>query len=138
MKALLRHALINLLVIYLVDAYYPGFSILHDAKTLITAAIIWLLLNKIVKPVIKLLLLPINLITLNLFSWVVSLITLFLLPIIVDGIDITPYDFPGFNYQGFSIPAFHLNLFLSFLVVSTLLNLFHNVTVWIIKKKSDK
>jgi len=138
MKALIRHTLINLLVIYLVDACYPGFSVLHDTKTLITAAIIWLLLNKIVRPVIKLLLLPINLITLNLFSWVVGLITLFLLPLIVAGIKISPYDFPGFSYQGFSLPPFHLNLFLSFVVASTLFNLLHNGIIWIIKKKSDK
>lgn len=137
MKAFLRHILINLLVIYLVDASFSGFSILHDAKTLITAAVIWLLLNKIVKPVIKLLLLPINLITLNLFSWAIGLITLFLLPLIVNGINISPYDFPGFDYQGFSIPTFHLNLFLSFVVASVLLNFFHNFIVWIIKKDSD-
>ena len=137
MKAFLRHILINLLVLYLVDVVYPGFSILHDAKTLITASIIWLLLNKIVKPIIKLLLLPINLITLNLFSWMVSLITLFLLPLMVEGIKIMPYDFPGFNYQGFSVPSFHLNLFLSFIVVSSFLNLFHNIITWIIKKDSD-
>jgi uncharacterized membrane protein YvlD (DUF360 family) len=137
MKAFLRAILINLLVIFLVDAVYPGFSIVHDAKTLVTAAVIWLLLNKIVKPIIKLLLLPINLITLNLFSWAVSLITLFLLPLIVSGISITPYDFPSFSYQGFSIPAFHLNLFLSFVVASCFLNLFHNIITWIIKKNSD-
>jgi uncharacterized membrane protein YvlD (DUF360 family) len=137
MKAFLRAVLINLLVIYLVDAVYPGFSILHDAKTLITASVIWLVLNKIVKPIIKLLLLPINLITLNLFSWAVSLITLFLLPLIVGGISISPYDFPGFSYQGFSVPAFHLSLFLSFVVASTFLNLFHNAIVWLIKKNSD-
>jgi putative membrane protein len=137
MKAFLRHILINLLVIFLVDASFPGFSILHDAKTLVTAAVIWLLLNKIVKPIIKLLLLPINLITLNLFSWVIGLITLFLLPLIVSGIGIKPYDFPGISYQGFSIPSFHLNLFLSFVVASVLLNLYHSIIVWVIKKDSD-
>jgi putative membrane protein len=137
MKAFLRAILINLLVIFLVDACYPGFTIFHDAKTLVTAAVIWLLLNKIVKPIIKLLLLPINLITLNLFSWVVGLITLFLLPLIVSGIKISPYDFPGISYQGFSIPSFHLNLFLSFVVASSFLNLFHGMIAWIIKKDSD-
>lgn len=137
MKAFLRAVLINLLVIFLVDSVYPGFSIFHDAKTLLSAAFIWLILNKIVKPIIKLLLLPINLITLNLFSWAVSLITLFLLPLIVSGIEISPYDFPGIAYQGFSIPSFHLNIFLSFVVASSFLNLFHNLIVWLIKKDSD-
>lgn len=137
MKAFLRAILTNLLVLYLVDAVYPSFSILHDLKTLLTAAVIWLLLNKIVKPIIKLLLLPINLITLNLFSWAVSLITLFLLPLIVSGISISPYDFPGLSYQGFSIPNFHLSLFLSYVVTSTLLNVFHNFIAWLIKKDTE-
>lgn len=137
MKAFLRHVLINLLVIYLVDAVYPGFLILHDAKTLISAAIIWLLLNKIIKPIIKLLLLPINLITLNLFSWAVSLITLFLLPLIVGGISIQPYNFPGLYYQGFSVPSMYLNMFMSYVVASSLLNLFHSLIIWLFRKDSN-
>jgi putative membrane protein len=134
MKAFLRHILINLLVVFLVDACYPGFSILHDTKTLLTAAVVWFFLNKIVKPIIKLLLLPINLITLNLFSWVVGIITLFLLPLIAGGIQINPYLFPGFHYQGFSIPPININLFMSFIVTSTLLNFFHSFIMWVIRK----
>jgi putative membrane protein len=137
MKAFIRAILINLLVIYLVDAAYPAFSIQHDLKTLVTASVIWLLLNKIVKPVIKLLLLPINLITLNLFSWVVSLITLFLLQLIVSGITISPFDFSGISYQGFSVPPFHLSIFLSYIVASSFLNIFHNAIAWVIKKDAD-
>jgi hypothetical protein len=55
----------------------------------------------------------------------------------VSGISIMPFDFTGFSYQGFTIPSFHLNLFLSFVVASTFLNLFHNLIVWVIKKDSD-
>ena len=137
MKAFFRHILINLLVLYLVSAVYSGFSIERDLKTLLTAAVIWLLLNKIVKPIIKLLLLPINLITLNLFSWAVGLITLFLLPLLVSGISILPYDFIGFSLQGFTVPPFHLNLFLSYVVTSIMLNVFHSSIMWLIKKDSD-
>lgn len=137
MKAFLRHILINLLVIYIVDVFYPGFSIPHDAKTLISAAVIWLLLNKIVKPIIKLLLLPINLITLNLFSWVISMLTLFLLQVIVGGISITAYNFPGLTYQGFAIPSLYINVFLSYLITSTALNAVHSGILWLIRKDSD-
>lgn len=137
MKVLLRHILVNFLVIYLADLVYPGFSILHDLKTLLTAAIIWLLLNKVVKPIIKLLLLPINLITLNLFSWAIGLITLFLLQIIVDGVSITAYHFPGLSSQGFVFPAVYLSVFLSYLITSFLLNFFHGFVFWLIRKDSN-
>jgi uncharacterized membrane protein YvlD (DUF360 family) len=137
MKIFLRHVLINLLVLYLTDLFYPGFSILHDFKTLLSAAVIWLLLNKIVKPVIKLLLLPINLITLNLFSWAISLLTLFLLKLLVGGINIESYSFPGANFEGFVIPAMFIGVFLSYLITSTLLNTFHSFIFWLIRKDSE-
>ncbi len=137
MKSLLRHILINLLTIYLADLIYPGFSIFHDTKTLVSAAVIWLLLNKVVRPIIKLLLLPINLITLNLFSWVISLITLFLLQSIVGGISIAPYDFPGYSSGGFAFPAFHVGIFLSYIIASCLINLIHSSILWLIRKDSE-
>jgi len=135
MKPLLRSISINLLVLYLTDLAYPGFSIKHDLKVLLTAAVIWLLLNKIVKPIIKLLLLPINLITLNLFAWAVSLLTLFLLQVIVGDIEIASYQFPGLNYNGFIIPPFFINLFFSYLITSSLLNTIQASVKWLISKE---
>lgn len=137
MKALLKHILINLLVIYLVDVSYPGFTILHNLKILFSAAVIWLILNKIVRPVIKLLLLPINLITLNLFSWVIGLITLFLLQVLVGDVKILPFQFTGLNYNGFTVPPFYINLFLSYVITSTLFNLYHSLIIWLIRKDSE-
>ena len=137
MKTFLKHVLINLLVIYLVDITYPGFSILHNIKILLSAAIIWLLLNKIVKPIIKLLLLPINLITLNLFSWAIGIITLFLLQVLVGDIKIIPFQFTGFSYEGFTIPPFYINIFLSYIIASSLLNIYHSLIVWLIRKDSE-
>ncbi|OIN90437.1 hypothetical protein AUJ42_03010 [Candidatus Collierbacteria bacterium CG1_02_44_10] len=137
MKIFLRHVFINLLVLYFTDLFYPSFSLPHDLKTLLSASVIWLLLNKIVKPVIKLLLLPINLITLNLFSWAISLLTLFLLQILVGGISITSYAFPGANFSGFIIPPLFIGVFLSYVLTSTLLNAFHSFIFWLIRKDSE-
>lgn len=137
MKIFLRHILINLLVLYFTDLFYPGFSLPHDFKTLLSASVIWLLLNKIVKPVIKLLLLPINLITLNLFSWVISLLTLFLLQTLVGGISITSYAFLGTNFNGFVIPPLFIGVFLSYVLTSTFLNTLHSFVFWLIRKNSE-
>lgn len=134
MKVFLRHILINLGALYLVNQIYPGFSIQPQIGILFTAAIVWFLLNRIVKPIIKVLLLPINLITMGFFSWAVSVLTLFLLKIVVVGVSISSYDFPGFSSQGFSIPSFHINLFFSYIVISILLNLIQSVINWLIKE----
>lgn len=134
MKVFLRHILINLGALYLVNQIYPGFSIQPQLSILLTAAIVWFFLNKIVKPIIKVLLLPINLITMGFFSWAVSVLTLFLLKVVVVGVSISAYDFPGFSSQGFSIPSFHINLFFSYIVISILLSFVQSVINWLIKE----
>ena len=134
MKSLLRSILINLLVIYLCSILYPGFVVKNDFKVLLSAAVVWFFLNKIVKPIIKLLLLPINLITLNLFSWAINMITLFILQNLVGDINILSYQFPGVNYQGFIVPPIFINIFFSYLITSTLLNLLANFVKWLISK----
>ena len=137
MKSLIRHIFINYLVIYITSLIYPGFSVLPVFKTLLTASVIWLLLNKIIKPIIKLLLLPINLITLNLFSWLVGLITLFLLQIFADGVSINSYNFPGISYGGLALPPLFLNIFMSYLLTSILLNSLHSSIVWLFRKDNE-
>lgn len=133
MKSLLRQLLINLGTLYLVSLLYPGFSIQPQIRILITAAVVWLLLNKIIKPIIKLLLLPINLITMGLFSWAVGVLTLLLLKSVVVGVSISAYNFPGFSSQGFAFPSFHINLLLSYILTSIFINLAHSCINWLIK-----
>ncbi len=135
MKRFLRSISINLLVFYLLGVLYPGFVIKHEFKVLVSAAVVWFFLNKFVKPIIKLLLLPINLITLNLFSWAVSMLTLFILQILVGDIQINAYPFPGINYEGFVVPPFFINTFFSYLIASTLLNALVNAVKWLISKE---
>lgn len=134
MKTILRQVGINYLSLYLSSTIFYGFSIEGAFQVIFVASVVWLLLNKIVKPIIKLLLLPINLITLGLFSWVISVITLYLLQFLIIGINLQPHDFMGFSYQGFTIPSFHINLFFSYIITSVLINSIHSLIDWTIKK----
>ncbi len=134
MKSLLRQIFVNFITIYFLGLSFPGLIVDLNFKTLITASIIWYFLNKIIKPIIKILLLPINLITLNLFSWLVGLITLFLLQIFADGITVSSFNFDGLNIQGFIVPPFFVNLFFSYLLTSVLLNSIHSGIFWLFRK----
>lgn len=137
MKTFLRHIFVNFISIFFLTLVFPGFIVDQNFKTLITAAIIWFFLNKIVKPIIKLLLLPINLITLNLFSWLVGLATLFLLQIFADGITISSFQFDGVEISGFVIPPIYVNLFFSYLLTSILLNSLHKSIFWLFRKDDE-
>jgi len=134
MKTILRQVGINYLSIFLSFNIYQGFSVENSFQVILIASIVWLLLNKIVKPIIKLLLLPINLVTLGLFSWAISVITLFLLQYLIIGISIEPNFFTGFSYQGFIIPSFYINILFSYIITSSLINGIHSIISWVIKK----
>lgn len=133
MKTILRAILLNLATLYIVTLFYDGLSIERTPLTFLAAALVWTLLNKIIKPVIKLLLLPINLITLGLFSWVVNVITLFLLSYFIKSVVITAYTFPGFTSQGFVIPQMEFNLLISYIITSLVLYLVHAGLIWLLR-----
>lgn len=133
MKTILRAISLNLITLYVVTLFFPGLSITHQLTTFLSAAVVWTLLNKIVKPIIKLLLLPINLITLGLFSWVVNVITLFMLKYFIKGVVIQAFTFAGFTYQGFVIPQMHFSLLFAYIITSIVLALVHSSLIWLLR-----
>ncbi|MEJ2600485.1 MAG: phage holin family protein [Anaerolineales bacterium] len=77
MKLILR-ILINAVAIWLTSLLLPGFNFSGDVLSLIVVAIIFGLVNALVRPIVKLLTLPITLITLGLFTLVVNALMLIL------------------------------------------------------------
>jgi putative membrane protein len=133
MKWLLRAIFLNGLILYLAVLIYPGMSIDTGVITLLVAAASLTVLNKIVKPLIKLLLLPINLVTMGLFGWVVNVLSLFLLTYFVNGFSIYAFYFNGWSYQGFVIPAMQISILYSFILGSIVLSLVSNLVYWLVK-----
>lgn len=131
MKTILKSTFINLISLYIIDYFFTGFSLDGNLRTLATAAVVFTFLNKLVIPLIKLLLLPINLITLGLFRWVANVIALFLLQTLVTGITISPFFFQGLSYSGFTIPSFNVSLIFSYIITSILLRIAGSTIRWV-------
>jgi len=66
-----------------------------DYLTLIFAGVVLTLLNMIIKPILKILFLPITIVTLGLFSWVINVLMLWIATRLVPGFDIQPTLFLG-------------------------------------------
>ncbi|MBP7842482.1 phage holin family protein [Candidatus Woesebacteria bacterium] len=90
-----------------------GFSSL---VTLIIASIVITILYSLVRPVLKLLFLPINIITLGLFSGFINIFLLWLATYLV----------PGFHIQEMIVFGTHLSQFWSLVFVSILLGFVHS------------
>lgn len=84
----------------------------HNITTLIFAAIVLTLLQRIIEPILKALFLPINVVTLGLFSLVINVFILWLATYLV----------PGFVIEPVVLLGVHLNQFFSLLLISFLLS----------------
>ena len=89
---------------------------------MIIAGIVMVLINKILKPILKLLFLPINIVTLGLFSIVINVAMLWLVTYLV----------PGFHISKMVLLGVPLNQFMSILVVSILIGFVNNFVSFVL------
>ena len=85
--------------------------------TLIIASIVLTLLQKVAKPILKVLFLPINVVTLGLFSLVINVFLLWLATYLV----------PGFQIQSMILFGLHLGKFGSLMVISFIISFIQNL-----------
>ena len=134
MKKHLRSWFIILISLSITNYLVGVFGFSQGLKTLVSVALALTVFESVVKPIVKLLLLPINILTLGMARWLINVIGLYLVTIVVPGFSISPYQFPGLNYNGFSAPTVNFSLFWTYVIVSFLLNLVISLVRWIIKK----
>ncbi|KGQ23008.1 phage holin family protein [Thermus filiformis] len=93
MRGLLARLLLNTLAIWIVTLVYPGVRFAPGAGLLdyLVVGAIWGLANAFIRPVLLLLALPLNLLTLGLFTLVVNALVLLLVAAV------TPLEVLGFS-----------------------------------------
>ena len=131
MKSLLRSVVLNAAVIFFAALVLPGLSYSNDFQVLILAAAVLGLVNLVVRPIVKLVTLPINLLTLGIFSWVVNVLMLYLVTRLIPGFEISSFHFEGWTYQGFIISAMEVGLLSSYILSSFIISLLTSVFGWL-------
>lgn len=90
MNGFLVRLLANALALLLVDQLLPGMELAGFGAALV-AAVVWGLVNAILKPILKLLAAPINFLTMGLFTLIINGFLLFLVSQIVSGFTIVSF-----------------------------------------------
>lgn len=119
MKHVLRVFLFNVFALWLTSQLTPGFVMPAGWQMMLFAGLILSLLMLIVKPILKILFIPINILTFGLLSWFINVIIIYLLTVFVPEIRVIPWVFNGIAFAGFIIPSFHVSYLVS-LIASTL------------------
>ncbi|HTK03270.1 MAG TPA: phage holin family protein [Alphaproteobacteria bacterium] len=133
MRTILKHFIINTITLYLISQAVNGIKFAEGSYTLLLAGLVLTLTTLIIRPIINILLLPINLITFGLFKWVGYAITLYLVTLIVPGFKLLDFVFKGYNSYWFSLPAFSLPGFLAFIAFSFLISFISSIIYWVFK-----
>ncbi len=133
MKTILRIFLINLAALYLSARLLPGLMLNGGLKTLITASIAFMFINLLIVPLLRIMFLPLNLLTLGIFSWAVNVLALYFLTLMVPQFKIVPFEFPGANLNGFIIPSADLSTLYVAIIASFLIGLITHLMLWISK-----
>jgi putative membrane protein len=131
MKSLLRTLLLNIAVVFFAAWILPGLSYSGNFQILVLAAVALGLVNMIVRPIVKLITLPINLLTLGIFSWLVNVLMLYLVTRLVPGFEIAAFHFGGWTYQGLILPAMEVGLLSSYILSSFLISLLTSILGWL-------
>lgn len=132
-RKLLRSFVFNLAALWLVTQVFAGVTYTDGYETLLIASLALTFVNLLIKPLINLLLLPINLLTLGSFRWVVNVVGLYLVTLLVPQFKISAFVFPGFDYQGFIIPPIPLGIFWVYILTSLFISLVTSSLFWLTK-----
>lgn len=131
MKTLLRYFLINLASLWLTTRIIQGLTYTGGIKSLIVGGLAFMGINFLLVPLLKILFLPLNLLTLGIFAWLTNVIALFALTTIVSDFALLPYTFPGFYYNGFTFPSYDLSPFLVAVIASFLIGIVTHFLQWL-------
>lgn len=132
MKSLIRNILINTLSLFVTSLVFKGLVIADLLTSVILAGAVLTIINLTVKPILSLITLPFNLLTLGGFSWVINIIILYLLTILVPSIKIVDFTFTGATILGFVIPAIYFTTLTGIIAASFIITLITNLIKWLI------
>lgn len=111
----------------------PGLNYHNDSTILLKAAGVFGLLNVFLRPIIKVLLLPLNFLTFGLLSGVTGLVVLILVTLIIPGFSLTDTVFPGYTLAGLHLPAYTLNVVLTTIGGAAVISLISSTLYWLTK-----
>lgn len=134
MKSIAKRIVFYSVALFLISQIVSGLTISGGFTTYLVGGIILSLLFLIVKPILSIITLPLNIITLGFFSFIINAVILYFLTILVPNISITAFTFNGFSFSGFIVPSIPFNNFFAFVVVSMLLSFIVGALKWLTEK----
>lgn len=112
----------------------PAFRINGPWYDIFYSAFILTALLIIIKPVLNLIMLPLNILTLNLSGWILNILIFYLWTYLVPNVSITAWKFKGLELGIISLTPMDFSYFVTLIIVSILFILLLQFTNWLFHK----
>lgn len=131
MKGILKNILLNAFALFITSLIFEGLVLQSGLTTLLMGGLLLSIGFKILKPILSLITLPFNMLTLGLFSTCIIAFIMFLITLIYPQISVQSFFFQGVKFGGIEIHAFEVSLLLSYFVISVTIYLIASLINWL-------
>lgn len=124
-KKTLRSIIITSLSIYLTKLVWHNIDFNNNLNILLTASLILTIFKYFVKPILKLLLLPITILTLGLAKLFINTLGLYVTVYFTDQFNISNIDTASFTWASINFPPIRINSIVAYFVTSITINIIY-------------
>lgn len=114
MKSIFRATLINASALFMLTQILPGVKVSGGLTTFVLGGFVLCILFKVLKPILSIISLPLNILTLGLASFLINVVLFYIATALIPGISISAFTLQGFSFSGFVIPTVNLNTLLAY------------------------
>lgn len=132
-KKIARIFTVEAISLYVTTQLVEGVHFRGGVETFFWAVSALSITTYLIRPIINLLLLPLNLVTFGFFRWISSVLALYLVTLTVKGFYIDRFFFPGYVSYLLNIPQVDLNGFLALVAYSLSLLIISSILNWVFK-----
>lgn len=133
MKLLIKLFIINTASLFIISKFFEGLSVGDKYYSLFVTGAVMTAVTLLGKPIIKILLLPLNLITFGFFNWVSSAFVLYIVGLIIKDFKINYFSFEGLTSIWLELPSVYLQGFLAYVAFSFVYSIIYSFFHWLIK-----
>jgi len=138
MKKILKYTLLITFSLITANQIWQNIYFQNIPGTIVKVAFILSIFEIVLKPIIKILLLPINILTLGTFRIIINTFGLYLVTFLFSDFQIENINSPAFSFFGLQIPEFHFANFFAYLVTSFTISFILYFFNLILHKKQKK
>ncbi len=132
MKRIFRVFLIETVALFLVSKVTSGLDFENGLQSIVITGIALGIAAFFVRPVINILILPLNLLTFGIFKFLANAITLYLVDLVLKEFNVGSFTFLGLKHSLIDIPSFGVPYPFSYVAFSFLISFLTSILYWFV------